>query len=246
MMRTANPALSDKAFTRSAASPIAAQPSATMTVGGAVNKTLLLTLILLTSATWMWTRVDTAGWLIGVGAIIGLVLAIATIVRPAWAPVTAPLYALAEGALIGGLSATYEAAYPGIVIQAALATIATLLALLLAYRSGLVRATENFRLGVTAATGAIALVYLASFVLRLFGREIPFLHDSGPIGIGISAVIVVIAALNLVLDFDFIERGAERGAPKPMEWYAGFGLLVTLIWLYLEILRLLAKSRQRD
>ena len=259
-MRTANPALNDRAFARAAAAAGAAGGTAptfgpgtfaparseTMTVGGAVNRTFILVGLLLMSAGWMWTRAETSlGWLMP-AVFVGLGLAIVTVIRPTVAHITAPLYALAEGVVVGGVSAVYEAAYPGIVIQAAVATIATLLALLVAYRSGLIKATENFRLGVAAATGAIMLVYLASFVLGFFGREVPYLHDSGPLGIGISVVIVAVAALNLVLDFDFIERGAERGAPKRMEWYAGFGLLVTLVWLYLEMLRLLGKMRSRD
>lgn len=147
--------------------------------------------------------------------------------------------------MLGALSAIFEAKYPGIVFQAVLGTMGTFLALLLAYRSHLIRATENFKLGVVAATGGIALVYILQVVLRMFGINMPYINDSGPMGILVSVVIVTIAALNLVLDFDFIEKGAERGAPKYMEWYASFGLLVTLIWLYLEILRLLAKSRKK-
>jgi uncharacterized YccA/Bax inhibitor family protein len=139
-----------------------------------------------------------------------------------------------------------EAQFPGIVIQAVALTFGTLFCLLLAYKSGLIKATENFKLGVVAATGGIALIYLATMVLGLFGIGIPYIHDSGLIGIGFSLFVVVVAALNLVLDFDFIETGAERGAPKYMEWYASFGLIVTLVWLYIEILRLLAKLRGRD
>jgi uncharacterized YccA/Bax inhibitor family protein len=158
---------------------------------------------------------------------------------------TAPLYAVLEGLFLGGISALYELKFQGIVIQAVALTFGTLAALLLAYKSRLIKVTENFKLGVVAATGGIALVYLISIGLGFFGIRMPYLHDSGPIGIGISVFIVIVAALNLVLDFDFIEQGAAQGAPKYMEWYAAFGLLVTLIWLYLEILRLLAKVRRR-
>lgn len=147
--------------------------------------------------------------------------------------------------MIGGLSSLMETKFPGIVIQAVGLTMGTLLVLLMAYKTGLIKATENFKLGIVAATGAIGLVYLATFVLGMFGTQIPYIHGSGTIGIIFSLVVVVIAALNLVLDFDFIEQGAEKGAPKYMEWYAAFGLLVTLIWLYLEILRLLSKLRSR-
>jgi len=160
--------------------------------------------------------------------------------------VTAPVYALLEGLCLGALSGFFETQFPGIVLQAVGLTFGTLLALLVAYKSGVIKATENFKLGVVAATGGIALVYIATLVLGFFGVAIPFIHGSGPLGILFSLFVVVIAALNLVLDFDFIESGAAQGAPRFMEWYAAFGLMVTLIWLYLEILRLLAKLRSRD
>src|SRR5690606_13427708 len=140
----------------------------------------------------------------------------------------------------------FEARFPGIVMQAVMLTFGTLFALLFAYRSGLIRATENFKLGVVAATGGIALVYLASLVMGFVGLQLPFIHEPGVLRIGFSLFVVVIAALNLVLDFDFIETGVEQGAPKFMEWYAAFGLMVTLVWLYLEILRLLSKLQSRD
>ena len=184
------------------------------------------------------------GYMIG-GAIGGLIFALITIFKPTWAPVTAPIYAALEGLFIGALSAFAESKFPGIVLQATGLTFGILFALLGAYRSGLIKATENFKLGVAAATGGIFLVYMASFVLGMFGVAIPFLHDATPIGIGISVFICIIAALNLVLDFDFIENGADNGAPKYMEWLGAFGLMVTLIWLYIEILHLLMKLRSR-
>ena len=158
---------------------------------------------------------------------------------------TAPLYSILEGFFLGGISAIFENQYPGIVIQAVSLTLGTLFCLLLAYRSGLIKATENFKLGVAAATGGIALIYLSTLVLGIFGVNMPFIHESGMIGIGFSLFVVTVAALNLVLDFDFIENGVAHGAPKYMEWYAAFGLMVTLIWLYIEILRLLMKLRGR-
>ena len=158
---------------------------------------------------------------------------------------TAPIYAALEGLALGGISAVFESRYPGIVSQAVFLTFGTLAALLIAYRSGWIKATENFKLGVVAATGGIFFVYLISFVLSFFGVSIPLIHGSGVFGILFSLFVVVIAALNLVLDFDFIEQGAEQGAPKYMEWFAAFGLMVTLIWLYLEVLRLLSKLQQR-
>ena len=159
---------------------------------------------------------------------------------------TTPLYAALEGLALGGISLAFEARYPGIVMNAVGLTFGTLAALLLAYRSGLVRATENFKLGIFAATGGIALLYLVSMVMGFFGKSIPFIHGSGLIGIGFSVFVVIIASLNLVLDFDFIETASRRGAPKYMEWYGAYGLMVTLVWLYLEILRLLSKINSRD
>jgi uncharacterized YccA/Bax inhibitor family protein len=174
------------------------------------------------------------------------VVALVTIFKKSWAGVTGPIYALLEGLFLGGISAIFEARYPGIVIQAVSLTFGTLLVLLVAYTSRVIRPSENFKLGIVAATGGIALIYMASFVLGLFGVSMPYIHDNGLIGIGFSLFVVVIAALNLVLDFDFIENGASQGAPKYMEWYGAFGLMVTLIWLYIEILRLLAKLRRRN
>jgi uncharacterized YccA/Bax inhibitor family protein len=220
-----------------------------MTIQGTVNKTGLLLICVLITAAWMWSQFMSGNQAvapyIAVGAIGGFIVAIVTVFKKTWAPVTAPLYGLLEGFVIGGLSALLEMSFPGIAMQAAGLTIGTLICLLLAYRSGLIRATESFKLGVFAATGGIALIYLVSMILGFFGTTIPYIHQSGWIGIGFSLFVVVIAALNLVLDFDFIEQGAARGAPKYMEWFAAFGLMVTLIWLYIEILRLLAKARSR-
>jgi uncharacterized YccA/Bax inhibitor family protein len=183
------------------------------------------------------------GYLLG-GGIGGFILAMVTIFKKEWSPVTAPLYALVEGLFLGAISAIYNAQFQGIVLQAVMLTFGIMFALLFAYRSGLIKATENFKLGVAAATGGIALIYIATIVLGLFGIKIPFIHDSGLIGIGFSLFVVVVASLNLVMDFDFIESGVEAGAPKYMEWYGAFGLMVTLVWLYLELLRLLSKLRR--
>jgi uncharacterized YccA/Bax inhibitor family protein len=243
-MRSGNPALHSDTFSRA---PVAAGAEQ-MTLGGTVNKTALSLFILLIAASYIWNR--GAGdpalpvWITG-AVIGGLIVAIVTTFKKTWAPITTPLYAAFEGVALGGISVVFEGRYPGIVSQAVFLTFGTLAALLLAYRSGLVKATENFKLGIFAATGGIALLYLASFVLGFFGMSVPLIHSSGTWGILFSMFVVVIAALNLVLDFDFIETGVERGAPKYMEWYGAFGLLVTLVWLYLEILRLLAKMQSR-
>tara|TARA_A100001037_G_scaffold283444_1_gene288907 strand:- start:779 stop:1312 length:534 start_codon:yes stop_codon:yes gene_type:complete len=176
---------------------------------------------------------------------MGIILAIATIFKPVYGYVTVPLYAIVEGVVLGAISWVFESSYPGIVIQAVFLTFGTLASLLLAYISGLIKATENFKLGVAAATGGIAIVYLISWVMSLFGSGISIIQSNSLYSIAFSGFVVVIAALNLVLDFDFIEEGAEMGAPKYMEWYGAFGLLVTLIWLYIEILRLLSKLQNR-
>ena len=180
------------------------------------------------------------------GLVLGLICAIVLMFKKTWAPVLTPAYALFEGLALGGISATFEVRFPGIVLQAVMATVGVFAALLFAYKTGMIRATENFKLGIVAATGGIGLIYLVGFVLSFFGMSIPLIHESGPIGIGFSLVVVVIASLNLVMDFDFIEEGAESGAPKYMEWYGAFGLTVTLVWLYLEMLRLLSKLQSRD
>jgi uncharacterized YccA/Bax inhibitor family protein len=246
MIRTANPALNDKVFL----SASHADSLEKMTIQGAVNKTGLLCLLAFLSAAFVWRQFfllgETAvsGWMI-LGALGGFVFSLITIFKQTAAPITAPIYAILEGLFLGGISATFEKYYPGIVMQAIALTFGTLFALLLIYKSRLIKVTENFKLGLFAATGGIALIYFLSFILSFFGITVPYIYSSGTGGIIISLVIVVIAALNLVLDFDFIENAAERGAPKYMEWYAAFGLLVTLVWLYVEILRLLAKLNSR-
>jgi len=241
-MRSSNPVLRAGTF------DVPMVGGSTMTLGGTIAKTAIL--LSLTTATALVTFVLTrrgvnVAPLIAGGGILGFILALVTAFKRTWAPVTAPLYALAEGALLGAVSAIFEARYPGIAFAAAGCTFGTLAGLLLAYQTGFIRATENFKLGVFAATAGIMLFYLVSMVLNLFGIQVPYVHESGLIGIGFSLFVVVIAALNLVLDFDFIEQGAASGAPKYMEWYAAFGLLVTLVWLYLEILRLLSKIMGR-
>ncbi len=247
MMRTGNPTLTAKTFTLQER----VDSAAIMTIQGTVNKTGFLLFLALIPAVWTWDRFTTSGnpggiipFILG-GAIGGFIIALITVFKKTWAPVTAPLYAFAEGFVLGGISAIFEKLYPDIVFQAVGLTMGVLFSLLMAYKSGLIKATENFKLGVVAATGGIMMIYLASMVLGFFGLGVPFIHESGLIGIGFSAFVVVIAALNLVLDFDFIEEGAKNGAPKYMEWYGAFGLLVTLIWLYIEILHLLAKLRSR-
>ena len=252
-MRSGNPALSESTFLDLASGSVVARPDQAMTINGTVNKTGLLLLLTVLTAAFAWSQsVDASGLPTSsamlytlVGAIGGLVLALVTVFKKEWSPVTAPMYALVEGLFLGAISAMFEQRFPGIVFQAVLATFGTLVALLVAYRSGLIKATENFKLGVVAATGGIALLYLASIVLGMFGINVPVIHEASGLGIAFSVFVVIVAALNLVLDFDFIESGVEQGAPKFMEWYGAFGLMVTLVWLYVEFLRLLSKIQQR-
>ena len=255
-MRSGNPALRADTFLDAGSGALVRGDAGTMSLNGTVNRTALLLVVTLAGALFSWSQFSAAlaagnpgaamPWVWG-GAIGGFVVALVTIFKKEWSPFTAPLYAALEGLFLGAVSAMFELRYPGIVLQAVGLTFGTLAALLMAYRSGLIKATENFKLGVVAATGGIALLYLVQIGLQLFGfKGMGFIHDSSLVGIAFSGFVVVIAALNLVLDFDFIEQGVERGAPKYMEWYAAFGLLVTLVWLYLEMLRLLGKLQSRN
>ena len=242
--RTSNPALNSNTF-KNPVKNSSLYLDKTMTIQGTVDKTAISLVLLIIAAYYTFT----AGMesMIMIGSVGGLILAIVTIFKKQWAPITVPIYAILEGALLGGISFMYNSLYDGIVTNAIFLTVGILLALLTAYRSGIIKPTENFKLGIFAATGGIALVYFVNFIMGFFGSSMGIMQidNASPLSIGFSIVVVIIAALNLVLDFDFIEEGAENGAPKYMEWYGAFGLLVTLIWLYLEILRLLAKLNSR-
>jgi len=243
-MASGNPAMNEAVYQRAGQT---AMPTQAMTLPGAVLKTAILLVILLVTAAYTWS-LHTEGeglayGLLNAGGIGGFITALVTIFIPRISPITAPIYAALEGLVLGAISAVFEVAYPGIVIQAVGLTVAVLAVMLFIYGTGIIRVTEKLKIGIVAATGAICLVYLASMVLSWFNIEMPFIHDSGPWGIAFSVIVVIIAAFNLILDFDFIEQGVRYHAPKYMEWYAGFSLLVTLIWMYLEILRLLAKLR---
>ena len=237
-MRSGNPALNSKIFTS-----VAQDASGVMTIEGTINKTAMSLLLLMATASYTWANPSSV--LMMIGFIGGLVFALITIFKKIWAPYTVSVYALLEGLALGGISKWFDNQYPGIASQAIFLTFGILAALLLAYRSKLIKPTENFKLGIFAATGGIAILYLISMIMSWFGSPIGFIHSNSTFGIIFSIGVVIIASLNLVLDFDFIEEGAEKGAPKYMEWYGAFGLLVTLIWLYLEILRLLAKLQSR-
>lgn len=251
-MQSGNPALGKNTFLDAASGAVVMHGDDVMTINGTVNKTGLLLLLVLVGAMYSWSHYSGPASMPGLyplilgGAIGGLILAMVTIFKKTWSPWTAPMYALVEGVFIGALSAIFDARYPGIVIQAVGLTFGVMAALLLAYRSGLIRATEKFKLGVVAATGGVFLLYMANMAMGFFGHSIGFINGHSGIGIGFSAVVVVIAALNLILDFDMIESGVNARAPKYMEWYGAFALVVTLVWLYLELLRLLSKLQSRN
>jgi len=243
-MRSHNPVIKEKIFAEQARSHAG---SAVMTVDGTMGKTAILLAILTVCASFTFNTVVSGSGLNQVfvfgGAIAGLVLALIISFKPMTAPMLAPAYAACQGLLLGGISGMYHLAYQGIVLQAVLLTLGIALAMLAIYRFRIIRVTQRFRMIVGAGMAGIFFIYMMSFILSFFGASVPFLHSTGPIGIGISVVFIVIVSFMLLLDFDMIEKGAQQGAPKAMEWYGGFALLVTLIWLFIELLRLLAKTR---
>jgi uncharacterized YccA/Bax inhibitor family protein len=251
IIKTSNPSLSENTFRNLSGAGYggSAESTGAMTLNGTVNKTGVLLVCVIATAAWTWhlylqTHDYTyAAPLMTVGFIGGFIFAMITIFKKEWSPVTSPIYALFEGLALGGFSAMLDQYYHGIAFQAVGLTFGTLFVLLLAYRSGLIQVTQKFRLGIIAATGGIMVFYLIEMLLGFFGITVPAINGSGPIGIAFSLFVVAIAALNLVLDFDFIEKGVQFGAPKYMEWYGAFGIIVTLVWLYLEILILLSKMR---
>ncbi len=251
LTKTSNPALSEKVFARERTAT-----SEVMTINGTVNKSALMLLLVIAAALFTWNkffgvaspeaaRSAVMPWVI-VGGIGGLITALVTVFRPQSSGISAPIYAVFEGLLLGGISAIFESMYSGIVVRAVALTLAVFAVMLFLYRSGIIKVTRKFMMGVVAATAGVALVYFVSFIAGFFGANLGFLYGNSNFSIGFSLVVVGIAALNLVLDFAFIDRAAGSGAPKYMEWYGAFGLMVTLIWLYLEILRLLSKLASRE
>jgi uncharacterized YccA/Bax inhibitor family protein len=250
LFKGGNPAMSEKTFEQ-----VQHYGGELMTVKGTMNKFGLMFIMLLGGASFTWSLFYNSGaeavmpWMWG-SLIGGMILALVIIFKKTWAPYLALGYGLLEGLFLGAVSAFYDFAfadkYPSIIMHAVLLTFGTAAAMYLLYKTGVIRATGTFKKVVFIATAGIALFYLITMVLRLFGTEMPYLHDNGPIGIGISLVIVTVAALNLILDFDMMEQGAAQGAPKYFEWYCAFGLMVTIVWLYLEMLRLLSKLSSRD
>jgi len=244
-LQTNNPAFNDNLL---AHFDQATTRGTTMTVQGTAIKSLFLLAILMAAAAWSWTTASAGemgqGMLIG-SAIGGFVLALVTIFKPTLAPWTSPVYAALEGIFLGALSQQIDLRYEGIAMQAVALTGGVTFLMLFVYMTGLIKVTGKLTSAIAAATGAIALVYLVSMVVQMTGHRFPFIHEASTFGIGFSVFVVGLAAFNLLLDFDFIERGSAAGLPKSMEWYGAFGLMVTLVWLYLEVLRLLQKLNSR-
>lgn len=245
-MKSGNPTLKESTFDNVA---FTGDSNDVMTIDGTVNKTvILLTLIIASSAFSWWALYNMPAivfpLMIG-GAIGGLIVAIVLAFKKTLAPTLAPIYAVLEGLFLGSISAIFEGRFNGIVLSAIILTLGIFVSLLAVYKMRIIKVTENFKLMVVAATMGIAVFYLVAFVLSMFHVQVALIHSNGTIGIVFSLVVIAIAAMNLVLDFDFIEKGAEQRVPKYMEWYGAFGLMVTLVWLYLEILRLLSKLRSR-
>lgn len=249
IFKSGNPALSEKRFEAS----LTGAGTETMTERGTMNKFIFLFFLLMASALLTWKAhfegVNVWPWVIG-SAIVGLILVLVISFRPQYGQYTVPAYGLVEGVFVGGISAIYadalSAVAPGLVMQAVALTFGTVIAMYVLYRTSVIKATQRFKSIVFTATAGIAVFYLIALVLRLFGVELAFLHEGSLLGIGFSLFVVAIAALNLILDFDMIENGVKMGAPKYMEWFGAFGLMVTIIWLYIEILRLLSKLSSRD
>lgn len=253
LFKSGNPTLTEKIFDRS--SNIDASLQGTMTVKGTMNKFGFLLLMVVGAAAYTWHLYATfnqnlMSGLMMLGIFGGMICAFAMIFKPNWAQYVAPLYAILEGFFLGGISAimnsAFQKSYPGLVMQAVGLTFGVAIAMFLLYNFRIIRATEKFKSILISATMGIGIFYLISMVLGLFHVNMPFLYDSSPMGIGISLFIVAIAALNLIMDFDMIEQSAEQGAPQFMEWYGAFGLLVTIVWLYIEILKLLSRFAKRD
>ncbi len=239
--KSSNPALKEGTFQNLKQ----AEDSGKMTVRGTINKSVILLLISFAASLYLWNNMESLGGNVNVysigSAILGLVIAIIITFKKDWAPYLAPLYALVEGVFLGIISARFEAMYNGIALQAVILTFSVFIAMLFLYRTEVIKVTHRFRMMIFGATAGIGLVYIVSLVLSFFDIQVPYLHSNGLIGIGVSIFIVSIAALNLMLDFDLVEKGSKNGAPKYMEWYCSFALLVTVVWLYIEMLRLLSK-----
>ncbi|MET0300471.1 MAG: Bax inhibitor-1/YccA family protein [Flavitalea sp.] len=249
LFKSGNPVLSEKKFEKT----IDRYDNDVMTKSGTLNKFGLMMILVIASAGFVWKAFEEGKnvipWVLA-GAIGGFIVALVLMFKPMWASFLAPVYALLEGAFLGGISAIYNNAFeayaPNIVMQAVGLTFGVVIGMFALYKFGVIKATEKFKSIVFAATAGIAIFYLLAIVLRLFGIQMPLIHESTTMGIVFSVFVVAIAALNLILDFDRIDQGAAMGAPKYMEWYGAFGLVVTIVWLYLEILRLLSKLAKRD
>lgn len=244
-IRSSNPAFRNGVLGKAGAT---AADEGVMSLGGTIGRTFVLVALTIASALYTWTQVAARpgdiGFLMMVGFIGGFVVALATIFMPRMSPITAPIYAVLEGMALGGISMLYNNQYQGLPVQAVMLTFAVFVTMLVLYRAGVIRATKRFRSVVLAAGMGLMLFYVVHIVMSFFGSGLPLIHSASPMGIGFSLLACTVAAFFLILDFDLVEEGVARGAPKYMEWYAGFSLLLTLVWLYLEMLRLLGKLRR--
>ncbi|MCB9196076.1 MAG: Bax inhibitor-1/YccA family protein [Flavobacteriales bacterium] len=242
LFKSSNPVLGDRILDKD----YVTVREETMTVDGAINKTLIFLAILMAAASIGYSLVLSGQFPLSLmygGIFVAIGLAFFAYYKPKYVMYIGSAYCAIEGIVVGGLSAFYSILYPGIIVQALVLTSAVLAAMLFLYKAKIITVTQKFRSIIIMATAGIAIFYFIALIMGMFGISIPLLHSNGPIGIGFSLVVTALAALNLLLDFDFIEKGTEKGLPKYMEWYGAFGLIVTLIWLYLEILRLLSKLR---
>ncbi|TVR82439.1 MAG: Bax inhibitor-1/YccA family protein [Saprospirales bacterium] len=243
LFQSSNPVLSDSVFQREAAAETISERK-TMTREGAINKSILLFLILLGSSGIGWIYANPV-FLFG-GMIVGLITVLIAVFKPKTSPIAAPIYALVKGLFVGTVSAMYASAFGGIIFHAVTLTFTILFVMLFIYKTGVIKVTSKFRTGVVMATFSVFIIYAISWVLLLFGIQVPMIHEGGWMAIGFSLVVIGIASMNLLLDFDNFDKGAEQGAPAYMEWFVSMGLLITLVWLYIEILRLLAILQGRD
>jgi uncharacterized YccA/Bax inhibitor family protein len=239
--QSSNPVFNEKSLAKESAGYVG-QETRTFTLQSAINKTfVLMGLLLLTSV--IGFKFANPIFIIG-GAIGGLIIVLIAVFKKEWSPVLAPIYAVLEGLFVGGISSIYAGAYNGIILQAISLTLLVFFSMLVIYKTRIIPVTNKLRVGIVMATGAIFLVYLLSFILSFFGINMPMIHESGPIGIIFSLVVIGIAALNLLLDFDLFEKGEQMNAPSYMEWFAGLALMITVVWIYIEMLRLLSKLRE--
>lgn len=244
-MSNRNPVFTDKVL-----EGVVVGNEAPMTIQGTLNKVMILAAIMMLAGGAAWYEfslgfMDKVNLIMIVGAVVGLISGFVVSFKPTLAPTLSPVYAFAEGAFLGGISAIFEHTYKGIVLQAVSMTFVAVFVMAMLYKAGVIKATEKFKSTVITATMSVLVFYLIMWVLSFFHISVPMMYDSSLLGVGLSIFLVILASLNLIIDFDFVEQGAGRFLPKYYEWYGAFGLMVTIVWLYVEVLRLLSRLRER-